>query len=382
MKIHEEKRLGKVRFVLDVKMAGRRRRTYHTTRRKAEAALAELKRTQRAHGDMFARYPEGVRIEWMMAHELAKEGGFTIINAVRYYKEHTEIREEHRVTVGTAIRAFLREKKLLIKERSHTALSSTLERFGEERWNGSLTDECRSGVLDWLNAGLTRQKTPWNSRTKNGYLTDLKNFFNWTVAEGHLESSPAQHVRRFRATDAELAKDEESTKILTPKEVAAVMKYLVKHEPDMVCRAALLFFAGLRPEREAATITYDEVMLDDQLVHVRASRAKDRQNRYIAMPPNLVAWVRWGLNHGATLPVVNWDKRWNEARSKLKLTGEAWPHDASRHSFASYCLAVQGEEDTRMALGHGNYEMLFRNYRTLVRLSDAERYFNICPPRK
>jgi integrase len=377
MKIHKDNSTGM--YKLDVRMAGRRRRTTYSTRSKAEAALREVKRSQKSYGDMFARYPEATRIEWVMAHELAKEGGFSLMEAASFYKDRVDMREETRATLGTSIRAFLREKQKLVKERSYRSLSSTLERFGEPRWNGSLGDECRSSILEWLNEGQTRQKSPWSSRTKNSYLTDLKNFFNWTVAEGHLDASPAQHIRRFRSSDAELAKDEEAKKILTPDEVEELMRYLEESEPDMVCRAALLFFAGVRPEREAATISFDEVLMDDELVHVRASRAKDRQNRYIPIAPNLLEWLDWGLSNGASLPVDNWDKRWLKARTKLNLTGEAWPHDATRHSFASYHLALHGDDATRKALGHGNFEMLFRNYRTLVRTDDAERYFSICP---
>ena len=156
------------------------------------------------------------------------------------------------------------------------------------------------------------------------------------------------------------------------------MSYQRLYHPDILPRAALLFFAGLRPDREAATITWDEILFDENVVHVSASRAKDRQNRYIPMTANLRSWLEQGMDESeGTLPVANWDKRWYKMKKDLNLTGEEWPHDATRHSFASYHLALFGEEKTKDALGHGNYDMLFQHYRTLVRKTEAERYFSI-----
>ncbi len=379
MTIYKETRRGRSSFVLDLKIAGRRKRSYHSTRKKAEKAASDLQREKKKHGDMFARYSEAARIEWMMAHELAKEGGFSLLDAVKNYSDTFKEENDSCITVGKAVRDFLREKKATIKERSMRALSSTMERFGEPRWNDPLASVARADVMAFLSEGKGRDGKAWSTRTKNGYLTDLKNFFNWCCFEGHLQESPAGRVRKFRASDEELADKEDAKHILTVDEVSQIMSYLRGKCPDMVARAALLFFAGLRPDREAATITWDEILFDEELVWVRGSRAKDRQNRYIKMSRNLNQWLRWGMDNGSELPVTNWDKRWYKMKGDLGLKGEEWPHDATRHSFASYNLASAGEDETVKALGHGTYDMLFQHYRTLVKEAEAEKYFSICP---
>ena len=379
MTIYKEIRNGRGTFVLDAKIAGRRKRSYHSTKRAAEKAASDLERDKRKHGDMFARYPESTRIEWVMAHELAVEGGFSVLDAVKMYTHQDGEANDSGITVGKAVRDFLREKKATIKERSMRALSSTMERFAEPKWNDPLESVARSDVMDFLSNGAGRDGKPWSARTKNGYLTDLKNFFNWCCFEGHLKESPAARVRKFRASDEELASKEDSKHILTVDEVRQVMSYLQDNCPDMVARAALLFFAGLRPDREAATITWDEILFDEELVWVRGSRAKDRQNRYIKMSDNLNEWLRWGMDNGSELPVTNWDKRWYKMKGDLGLKGEEWPHDATRHSFASYNLALQGEQETQKALGHGTFDMLFQHYRTLVKESEAACYFDVRP---
>ena len=55
MTIYKEIRNGRGTFVLDAKIAGRRKRSYHSTKRAAEKAASDLERDKRKHGDMFAR---------------------------------------------------------------------------------------------------------------------------------------------------------------------------------------------------------------------------------------------------------------------------------------------------------------------------------------
>ena len=381
MRIYEETKNNRQRYVLDRRLAGRRLRNYFPTRRKAEKAMADQEKELKKFGDMYARYSETERIEMVLAHEEALSGDFKLIDAVRYYADKENGSAEDQVTLGQAAREFLRSKKKQIRPRSYSSLESTLERF--DYWNAALASVKKSDISSWLEAGKRRDGTPWSSKTKNNCLTDLKNFFNWCVFEDYIEASPAVHIRRFRATDAELAASEESKHILTVSEARSIMNHLQRRHPDMVARAALLLFAGRRPEREAAGVTWDDIDLQSRLVHVRASRAKDRQNRYIEMPDNLVKWLsNYRRNPDGCMGGISvkaWEKRWFSAREQLGLTGDNWPHDATRHSFASYHLALNGEEATKNALGHGSYDMLFQHYRTLVKKADGEEYFQIFP---
>ena len=83
MTVYSEISAGRQRFVLDAKLCGRRRRQYFSTEKEANRAYQALKAEIKAQGALFARYPEATRIEWMAAHELAKSGGFTVMDAVR-----------------------------------------------------------------------------------------------------------------------------------------------------------------------------------------------------------------------------------------------------------------------------------------------------------
>jgi len=57
-----------------------------------------------------------------------------------------------------------------------------------------------------------------------------------------------------------------------------------------------------------------------------------------------------------------------------------WPHNALRHSFASYHLAhLNDAAKLALELGHTNAHLVFQHYREVVRPKEAERYWQIKP---
>src|SRR5439155_23210649 len=59
---------------------------------------------------------------------------------------------------------------------------------------------------------------------------------------------------------------------------------------------------------------------------------------------------------------------------------EQWPHNALRHSFASYHLAHFNDAAAlALELGHTSAHLVFQHYRQLVRPKQAERYWKITP---
>jgi integrase len=57
-----------------------------------------------------------------------------------------------------------------------------------------------------------------------------------------------------------------------------------------------------------------------------------------------------------------------------------WPHNALRHSFASYRLAAtQDAPRTALELGHASPQLVFQHYREVVAPEDAARYWQVCP---
>ena len=68
-------------------------------------------------------------------------------------------------------------------------------------------------------------------------------------------------------------------------------------------------------------------------------------------------------------------------RQVRKAAGLQNRHDAARHSFASYSLAIDPDvHKLKENLGHTkNSDVLFKHYRAAVTKQDAERYWKINP---
>jgi integrase len=67
-----------------------------------------------------------------------------------------------------------------------------------------------------------------------------------------------------------------------------------------------------------------------------------------------------------------------EARTAAEI--EEWPHNALRHSYASYHLANhQNMDKLTTQLGHTSPHMVFNHYRNVVKPTEAARYWEITP---
>jgi integrase len=146
----------------------------------------------------------------------------------------------------------------------------------------------------------------------------------------------------------------------------------------MLATVAIGLFAGLRPA-EIERLDWAEIDLEAKLIEVTAKKAKTRQRRHVTISDNLLLWLKKVKNRtGAVAPA-------GKVHEKIVPMAEGvgikpWPADALRHSFASYYLAKHKDAArTALELGHGNQDMLFRNYRELVKPAEAEKFWEIVP---
>jgi integrase len=72
--------------------------------------------------------------------------------------------------------------------------------------------------------------------------------------------------------------------------------------------------------------------------------------------------------------------RLDEARKSAGI--KTWPHNALRHSFASYNLAAfQNGAALAGEMGHGSTKMIFEHYRALVTPKKGKAFWSILPAR-
>ena len=95
----------------------------------------------------------------------------------------------------------------------------------------------------------------------------------------------------------------------------------------------------------------------------------------------MAAWLEiCSLQEGPVVGQVKLKERLAELRVAAGIN--KWPHNALRHSFGSYHLALHGDATkTANQMGHKSTDVVHNHYKALVMKSDAEKYWGLRPDR-
>jgi integrase len=194
--------------------------------------------------------------------------------------------------------------------------------------------------------------------------------FSFAKRRRMIDSNPIEFTARPKLID-------KAPEIFKVDELRALLEAATQTAHDVVPMLAIGAFAGLR-EAEIQRLDWSEIDLASGHIEVKASKAKSARRRIIPIQPNLAAWLR--PYTGQTGRVAPSSPRRKLVRVR-KASGLArWPRNGLRHSFASYRLAACHDAPRVSAeLGHTSPQMLYANYRELVRPEEAERYWKISP---
>lgn len=304
--------------------------------------------------------------------------------AVLAFREALEDLPEHvqGVTLGDAVETFIKglesrhksitcqkvtdklEHKLLAegKSKSHRdTLGYRLKRFNDSYGDWLACDINTEIVDDFLsNLKLSQQ-------TKLHYRRAIGQMFNHAIILKATTSNPVTDALRPKVKAKE-------TGILKPREVASL---LLHADDDTLPGLVISFFAGVR-RAEIERLDWSEIDLDDRLIEIKAAKAKTAQRRHVPVSDNLVSWLEPHRKHEG--PVIKspaiWRNGQQQAREDAKL--ENWPHNAGRHSFASYHLAHHNDPGKlAIALGHPDPRLLYKHYHKLVTPKAAAVYWSI-----
>jgi integrase len=212
--------------------------------------------------------------------------------------------------------------------------------------------------------------------------------------------------------------------IFTPAELTEV---LACASDRMIPFLTLGAFAGIR-HAEIQRLEWSDIRFDEASITIGASKAKTASRRLVPILPNLREWLmahrqnsglvvshknvafelhmiakranqlrrtHWAEANGITAEELAANdakmKKADKPAVKGKQKGEvppgaetaeiegwtafAWKHNALRHSFISYRVALV-HDVAKVSLEAGNSpRMVFSNYRELVRPADAEKWF-------
>lgn len=378
--IYQENRPARpARWILDLRRLGGKRESYPTLEEARGARQFALTAAKNRGAAGLALSP-GERADFAAARDRLAKLGATVSQAVEFFERHHKGKVD--LTLGSAFEQFLAAKQAAgLREKSvrqlRYKLGTLVEAIGAKQPIASVSQ----AVLEqWLHAPGLKLASVRSRRI------DLQTFFRFAMRRGWIGLDPSAHIEAVRL-------DDKPPGILTVEQVRRLMAACRAKDPGLLAHLSLALFAGVRPE-ELARMTPGEVNLARGYVEVAAAKAKTRQRRLVDLSDNCRAWMAIAP---VELPLVNARARINAVRIAagfegwrrvqrsgkelwLPVNGDAWPHDALRHSFASYHLARHGDAGkTALQMGHRSTDMLFRHYRELVPPQEAEKFWTIAP---
>ncbi len=232
-----------------------------------------------------------------------------------------------------------------------------------EAFPGPIIDIQSEHIDSWL------RKSKIGAVTRNNRLTILRVLFGFAKQRNYLpasEPTAADSVSKVKAGNT-------TTEIFEPEEIE---RLLLAAPAILVPYLAIAAFAGLR-RAELCRLDWKAVKLERRIIELRADQAKTASRRIIPISDNLLAWLAPLERKGKVCKIQELPRM---APVLAETLGIRWPHNALRHSYISYRLALI-QDVNKVALEAGNSStMIFRHYRELVSEEAAEKWFSIYPP--
>jgi integrase len=320
--------------------------------------------------------------------------GVSLLEAVKGYVELVaKIRNP--ITMSELAKQYAESKQSRGRSAGHVKdLKFRLKKFGEKFGKRLVHEISGEQVEKWIESmkltrgvGADGESQTISVGSQANYWRNLSSFFSYSVANGHAALNPLEGRERPQVPTGEVG-------ILTVDELTRVLSVA---DERIIPALVLGAFAGLRPEAETILLNWEDINLDKVLDedkstkrkpvyksfgYVNVRRSKNKASvRHVPISENLHDWLidRKPATGGPVVPVAK--NYLAELRQAAAIeAGVEWPHDALRHSFASYHRAAhQSDHLTMTLLGHTNMRTFKVHYCHSLPPGAAESYWNIFP---
>jgi integrase len=365
--------VGKAPWCLNVPCelspTGKRQRLFYTTERDAKVEAERL----RARADNFgvsliALTPARIA-EAAEAYRLLEPIKVELLAAVRGYISLHKQRTES-IPFLEACNLYISAKSS--KDPRHLkGLRNTRDRFP------LLHDKLLSDI-DHRALELLVNEVPAGGR--NLIIRHLRSFWNFAIRKGYATVNPADRLDFVETKRKEV-------EVIEPDAVTRMLEQALAEDLQLVPFLTIGFFTGIRPE-ELSQLNWNDIDLASKEITVRSSVSKTGTRRFPPLSDNALVWLEAYRQAGGRMegPIINLkeDALYAHRQKNRSAAGVTdWPHDAMRHSFASYWLVKQKDVNRlREILGHeGNTRTLWRHYYRGASKTEAEKFWNIHPSR-
>lgn len=289
--------------------------------------------------------------------------GRSLNDAVEYYLQHLRVRDKAITCIQAADKLILSIQKEGRGKRHLDDVTSRLKRF-TDIYHDWLTCEISTEVINEFLDDLNLAP-----QSVLHYRSKLNQLFLYALKIGACDVNPVTDAIKPSARGAEIG-------ILKPIDLS---KLLSAADETAQAGIAISFFAGLR-RSELEKLDWSEIDLEDGHIEIKAVNAKTAQRRIVAISDNLKAWLLPLEKHEGNVCISHSRFRTSLEKAQKSAGITCWPHNAGRHSFASYHVAHHKNAPlTALEMGHSNTKLLFQRYRQLVNKKAASSYWNIIP---
>jgi integrase len=355
--------------LVDLSKKTPRERIFFKTKEEAEIFAGQKRAEYKSLGTSWEEMPEAARAEAVKLWKQLCLVRSSMTEAVEFYFKHAKPDAGERLVKDVVEEVIKRREDDGHSAAYRQVQRSVLRTFAKTFGTRPIHTIMSVDIEQWL-AG----NKEWSPRTRLNYQRDLRTLWNYSLRKRYATHNPLESLEKPRVVDVEPG-------ILTVAQATSLLTLASKKGDAVLAGVAIGLFAGLRPA-EIERLDWSEVDMPAKLIEVKAKKSKTRQRRHVTISDNLAAFLNLvRIREGRVWPKGKLHERVTPLAEEAGI--KPWPHDALRHSFASYHIAKhQNAAKTALELGHNNEDMLFRNYRQLVKPSEAELYWQISPPVK
>jgi len=340
---------------------GHRFRKFFGSRDTARTWLANHKEISLVEGRSGLEFTSAQRADARNALDtLADFPEATLTAAAKHYAEYLR-RSEHTLPVVSLVEQFIHAKESDGRSKRYLEdLRYRLGKFARDFSDTPAATISTSDIDDWLHGLDLSAQSRMNQRRV------LHTLFEFACARNVARENPVAKAGKPKITTKEPG-------ILKP---AQLKRLLEVADPKIRPMIAISAFAGLRPA-EVQRLDWESVDLKHEVIAVTASSSKTASRRLVTISPNLARWLMRSRGRSGPVAPAGARRLFEKARRDARI--RTWPHDALRHSWVSYRLALTGDA-AKVASEAGHQEsVLHRHYKQLVTSAEAERWFAIAP---
>lgn len=290
-----------------------------------------------------------------------------VILACKEYAKKTKLVD---ISPQEAIDEYLKEKELLGRDDNYIRAIKNILKRGWIALPVLFNDWKEPICHKWI-LGLNTEFQPVTIRT---HAKTFYGFCNWCLAKKYIHDNP------FKAAPIPDIIQKE-VEFLTVDQVAKLFEAAVKYHPKTVVYLALNCFAGLRSSA-CARLPFKDIDFKQKGITIQANIAKNKRRVYLdGHEPNLWYWLEWAKKNAPGGFGIK-KHRWDTLRAKVaKKADVKMPHNALRHSFCTYHVALKGDAGKTATLltQRGDVSILYEHYKGNASNAAAKEFFEIKP---